>query len=138
MRFDVVGLAVFQINAATIGFVSGSAGSKMLAHVIEALVIRFPILVLFCVEICISAMPDLGDELFALCIATQLSPGVQLIGRKDRLNVSKPINKGLIGFSFDLARLGLRIEIWSRLLRESLREQGDQPNQDRDSNRIAS
>ncbi len=138
MRFDVVGLAVFQINAAPVGFVSGRAGSKMLVHVGDALVIRFAVLILFSVGIGIATMPEVTDELLTLFIGSQLLPGIQFIGRHDRLNVSGPVSESLIGFQFDLARLRLRIGIWSRLLRESLRDQEYQPGQDRDTNRIAS
>src|SRR6266550_7585322 len=138
MRFDVVRLTVFQINAATIGFVSGRAGSEMLVHISHALLICFAVLVLFSVGIGIATMPKVADELFTLFIGSQLLPGIQFIGGDDRLNVSGPFGESLIGFQFDLARLGLRIGIWSRLLGESLRDEKYQPYQDRDSNLIAS
>src|SRR5712692_4341777 len=112
MRFDFVGLAVFQINAATIGFVSGHAGSEMLVHVGDALVIRFAVLVLFSVGIRIATMPKVADELLAFFISSQLLPRIQFISRDDRLNVSGPISKSLIGLQSDLARLGLRIGAW--------------------------
>src|SRR5229473_3230769 len=138
MRFDAVGLAVFQINAAAIGFVSGRSGREMFVYISEALVIRFAVLVLLSVGIGIAAMPDVGDELFAFGIGAQFLPGVQLIGRKDRLNVSNPVGESLIRLLLNLTRLRLRIGIWSRLLSESLRDEKYQRQQDRDSNRIAS
>src|SRR5713226_8248696 len=123
MRFDVVGLAVFQIDAAPIGFVSGHAGSKMLVHVGDALVIRFAVLVLFGVGIGIATMPKVTDELLTLFIGSQLLPGIQFIGCDDWLNVFGPVCESLIGFQLNLARLGLRIRVWSGFLRESLRDE---------------
>src|SRR5712691_8127581 len=131
MRFDVVGFAVFQIDAAAIGLVSGNAGSEVLVHVSDALVIRFPVFILFGIGIGIATTPEFSDELFTFFIGSQLLPGIQFIGRDDRLNISRPIRESLIGFQSNLSRLALRIGSWRRLLRKSLRNQKYQPNKDR-------
>ena len=68
MRFDFVGRAVRDVDAAAIGLPAGDAGSVMLVGVSDAAVVLFLELVLYGVGSGIAAQPELLDELLALFV----------------------------------------------------------------------
>src|ERR1044071_8236922 len=104
MRFDFVGLAVFEIKLAAIALVSGNAGREVLVHVRQPFVIGFPIFVFFGVGIGIALSPPFKDELLAFIVAVQNLPCFQIVGRKNRFDLTKPVFKSLVRFLLYLAR----------------------------------
>src|SRR5688572_14514158 len=68
MGFDLIGLAILQIDPASIGFVTRNSRREAFVHVSQPLVIALPILILNGVRIWIAKMPELADKVLALII----------------------------------------------------------------------
>ncbi len=72
MRFDLIGLAEYDVHASAIGFPARNACREMLVGVGNALVVLFLIFVLFGVGSGIAALPEGFDEIVAFFVVGEL------------------------------------------------------------------
>src|SRR5437879_5524888 len=72
MRFNLIGLAVHDVNAAAVAFPARDAGGKMLVGVGDAGVVLFLVLVLFGVGSRVATLPEGLDELVAFFVVGKL------------------------------------------------------------------
>jgi len=68
MRLDFIGLAEYDVDAATIGLPSRDTGSEVLVGVGDALVVLFLIFVLFGIGSGVAALPERLNEVVALFV----------------------------------------------------------------------
>ena len=104
MRFDFVRLAVHDVDAATVRFPAGNAGSEMFVGVRNAFVVIVFVFVVESVRARIAAQPEGFDELFALFIGFKsLERGPFLIGNDVGNIFIEPLLEGSAGI-LQLAR----------------------------------
>ena len=105
MRFDVVRLAEFDVDATAIGQPARLAGTEMFIRILNALVVLIFVLVLFRVRIPIAVMPEGIDELCALFVGLKFRIRLSLGVGHDGLDLFRPYGEDVIGFFFDSPRL---------------------------------
>src|SRR5438270_157558 len=106
MGFSLVGFAIHNPNAATVGLPPGNTGSEMLVGVSDALVIFLAILVFVGVGIGIAPPPKLLDKALALIVGLELLEGLPLFIGDDVSDILfQPILVSLIQFRLDVASL---------------------------------
>src|SRR5262249_39562556 len=103
VRFNLIRLAVFQIDATAVGLIAGNARAEVFVHVGHAFVIFLAKLVRFGVGIGIVFMPDERDELFTLFIGLQLLPGINLSSGKNGFYIPYPVGESVVWFALDLS-----------------------------------
>ena len=116
MRFDFVGRAVYNIDAAAIGLPSRDTRREMLVGVGDAAVMLFLEFVFFGVRSGIAAQPELLDELLALLVGAQRFERLRSSSRDDVDHVLiQPLLLGRFQFFPELGFLLLFLLLRHRL-----------------------
>src|SRR5579859_336949 len=101
MRIDFVRLAIYDVNAAAIGFPPRDAGGEMFVGVGDALVVLFFVLVLFGIGRRIAALPESFDKIVAFFVVGELLESRALFVGNDPDDVLiEPLFIGLAQFLF--------------------------------------
>src|SRR5581483_1558411 len=133
MRFDFVGLAPHDVDAAAIGFPTRNAGSIVLVGVGDTLVVFLAILVFVGVRIGIAPAPKFFNEALALVVGFQLLKSFPLFVGDDVSDVFfEPILVSLFQFGLNVAGLLSWVLLIVVLLLREARRHGKTQSQESD------